>query len=193
MANTGAKATRVAVFCSANDVPEFNLAAERFAQGLAQRRWELVYGGAQAGLMGRFANAMLKAGGVVRGAITAELAREREMAHPGLAELAVVPDLLERKRWMMDRADAFVIFPGGLGTLDEAIEAITWRGLGYHSKPIVFVNLGGFWQHQIKVFEEMAASGMVRAGGLEAYRLCDSVEETWKVLDVSIGRATVRN
>ncbi|MES2963368.1 MAG: TIGR00730 family Rossman fold protein [Bdellovibrionota bacterium] len=179
------RAYRVAVFCSANAGldAKFIEAAEQFGQGLAARRWELIYGGAQVGLMGTFADSCLAGGGVVRGAITKGLAAGREIAHERIQELVIVEDLYERKRWMNDEADAFAIFPGGLGTLDEALEVITWKSLGCLDKPIVFVNLGGFWQSQLEVFRELSRKGVIRAGGLDLYTVTDTVEGLWSILD----------
>lgn len=177
---------RITVFCSANQNidPRFFHSAGHFAHALAQRGWELIYGGANVGLMGHFANETMKHGGVVRGAITKGLAAGFEVAHSGITELVITQDLLERKRWLMDSGDAFAIFPGGLGTLDEALEVITTKGLGDHQKPIVFVNLDGFWQNQIQVFQEFAMQGMIRAdGGLRLYEVCDSVEEAIAVFE----------
>jgi uncharacterized protein (TIGR00730 family) len=179
------RAFRVAVFCSANSGldPKFIAAAKAFGQGLAARKWELIYGGAQVGLMGTFADASLSAGGVVRGAITEGLAAGREIAHEKIQELVIVKDLFERKRWMNHEADAFAIFPGGLGTLDEALEVITWKSLGCLDKPIVFVNLEGFWQSQLEVFRELSSKGVIRAGGLDLYTVTDTVEGLWSILD----------
>lgn len=176
---------RVAVFCSANNDLEigFFKAAEAFGRGLAERRWELIYGGARGGLMGCFADAVLKAGGVARGATTEGLATGQELVHPGLQELVIVPDLFDRKKWMMAEADCFVIFPGGFGTLDEALEAITWKALKCHDKPIMFVNLEGFWQSQMDAFKGFASRGMIRTGNLDLYQVCDSVDGVWKILD----------
>ncbi len=186
---------RVTVFCSANSGidPKFFAAASEFAEGLVQRRGELLYGGAQVGLMGHFANEVIRRGGVARGAITEGLAKTREMAHEGLKELVIVKDLFDRKRWMMDNADAFVIFPGGYGTLDEALEVITWKSLDCFDKPIVFVNLEGFWQSQIKVFEEFMDRGFIRTrpAGSELFEVRNTIEEVWAVLDGS-GIVTVR-
>lgn len=185
-------AYRVTVFCSANKNidPKFFDAAKEFSIGLVKRGWELIYGGAQVGLMGQFADSVVEAGGVARGAITEGLAKNIETPHRGLAELVMVKDLFERKRWMNDEGDAFVIFPGGFGTLDEALEVITWKSLKCHDKPIVFVNLDGFWQSQIKAFGDFADRGMIRPGGLELYEVVDSVEEVWKVLDGSAQQST---
>jgi len=185
IANRKSGAYRVAVFCSANSKlhPEFFEAAANFSQNLARRGWELIYGGAQVGLMGCFADEQIKAGGVARGAITEGLARTQETPHRGLNELVVVKNLFERKRWMMEEADAFVIFPGGLGTLDEALEVITWKSLNELDKPILFVNLRDFWQTQLNTFNGFAAHGMIRAGGLELFEVCARGEQIWKILD----------
>ena len=183
---------RIAVFCSANSEieSEFFALAKSLSEGLARRKFQLVYGGARVGLMGALADAMLEAGGIVRGAITESLAATREMPHKGIQELVVVKDLFDRKRWMMDHADAFVILPGGLGTLDEALEVITWRALKCHDKPILFVNIGGFWQSQLNVFAELEKRGMIRArvggesrGEAQLYQVCNTLEEVWTVLD----------
>ncbi len=176
---------RVAVFCSANpklDAAYFT-AATVFSKNLAKRGWELIYGGAQIGLMGRFADAQIEAGGIARGAITEGLARTQETPHRGLKELVIVKDLFDRKRWMMEEADAFVIFPGGLGTLDEALEVITWKSLGELDKPILFVNVRDFWQNQLDTFQGFAAQGMIRTGGLELFKVCARDEQIWKILD----------
>jgi uncharacterized protein (TIGR00730 family) len=177
----------IGLFCSANagvDKSYFS-AAEEFARGLAARNWEMIYGGAACGLMGRFADAALECGAKVRGAITADLAAMHEMAHGGLTELAVVQDLFDRKRWMMDRSDAYAIFPGGFGTLDEALEVITWKSLACHEKPIVFVNLNGFWQHQLAAFKKFEEVGMIRPDNLKLFEVVDRVDDLWKVLDDS--------
>ena len=177
----------VTVYCSANPdlAPSIVTAARDFSRGLAKRRWELIYGGASIGLMGVFADECLQSGGVVRGAITQSLAAGPEVAHRGLTELVIVEDLFERKRWMMDACDAVVIFPGGFGTLDEALEAITWKSLKCFSKPILFVNLDGFWQATLDAFADLAGRGVIRSGGLALYEVCDSIDGVWRSLDES--------
>ena len=133
--------------------------------------------------MGEFARAQIAAGGIVRGAITESLASGNEGVNKDLHEVVLVGDLFERKRWMMEEADAFLIFPGGFGTLDEALEVITWKSLHCHAKPILFVNLKGFWQNLISVFKEFERAGMIRPGGLDLYAVCNTLDETWKLLD----------
>jgi len=182
---------RIAVFCSAatemNEI--YYREATEFAKGLARKSWELVYGGGARGLMGHFADETLKCGGFVRGAITEDLAAGPEIAHRGLTELVIVKDLFARKGWMMDKADGFAIFPGGLGTLDEALEVLTWRTLKCHQKPIVFVNVGQFWQHQLKVFEYFAREGMIHTPkGLKYYDVCDSSREALAVFDAEFSQ-----
>jgi uncharacterized protein (TIGR00730 family) len=179
-------AKKIAVFCSANSrlADGYFQAATEFAQGLVDRGWGLVYGGASRGLMGHFADEVLKAGGRVDGAITADLASGPEKAHENLTQLVIVKDLFERKSWMMKEADGFAIFPGGLGTLDEALEVLTWKALGSLDKPIVFVNLARFWQNQITVFQQFALDGMIRPQpGLSIFEVRDSAAETLAVFD----------
>jgi uncharacterized protein (TIGR00730 family) len=179
---------KIAVFCSASELanPVFMDDTRELARGLSERKWELLYGGGRAGLMGHFADRALESGVVVRGATTEGLAGSREGLHPGLTESLIVKDLFARKRWFLDEADAFLIFPGGYGTLDEALEVITWKALDYHDKPIVFVNSGGFWQHLLQTFEEFARQGAIRPGGLELYRVSPTLADAWKVLDAHI-------
>jgi uncharacterized protein (TIGR00730 family) len=177
---------RVAVFCSAssNISPFYFVQAGVFSKGLASRGWELIYGGAANGLMGHLADEALKVGGTVRGAIPKKLMDVTEVPHKGLKEMVVTENLFERKSWMMDNADAYAIFPGGLGTLDEALEVLTWKSLDYHQKPIVFVNINGFWQHQIKVFQQFAIEGMIRTDrGLSMYDVSDTAEEALAAFD----------
>ena len=180
------KPYRIAVFCSANAniSPFYFTQASFFSKGLVRRGWELIYGGAANGLMGHFADEVLKAGGTVRGAIPKKLMDVSEEPHKGLTEMVVTDNLFDRKSWIMDNADAYAIFPGGLGTLDEALEVLTWKSLDYHQKPIVFVNIDGFWQHLIKVFQQFAIEGMIRTDrGLSMYDVSDTAEDALAVFD----------
>jgi uncharacterized protein (TIGR00730 family) len=105
----------------------------------------MVFGGGRIGLMGLAADAALAAGGQVVGVIPAAL-RDRELAHAGVSELIVVDTMHDRKRVMAERADAFAVLPGGIGTLDEFFEILTWRQLGLHDKPIFLVDVAGYWE-----------------------------------------------
>jgi uncharacterized protein (TIGR00730 family) len=136
---------RVCVFLSSSDgVPSHVAAIRELADELARRRLALVYGGAHRGLMGVLADATLAAGGEVFGVIPRALV-DLEVAHTGLTELHVVDTMHQRKAKMFALADAFVVGPGGLGTLEEAFETLTGIQLGYHGKPIVFLDVDGFW------------------------------------------------
>jgi uncharacterized protein (TIGR00730 family) len=117
----------------------------------------LVYGGGRNGLMGRVADAVLAGGGQVTGIIPVHL-EHREVAHAGLTELVVVTDMHQRKRIMAERADAFAVLPGGVGTLDETIESLSWRQLGLHEKPIFIVDIAGYWSPLAVLFEHIVSS-----------------------------------
>lgn len=150
-----------------------------FCDELAKRGDELLYGGSRDGLMGHFADAALSRGVKVRGAITKNLDEMHECAHPGLTELVIVKDLFERKRWFLEHSDAFVVFPGGLGTLDEALEVITWKSLGELDKPIVFVNLDGFWDSMFSMFQDLENRGVIRPGTLKTFDVASSSRDVF--------------
>ena len=137
---------RVCVFCGSSPGAQvaFRDAAEHLGHTLTAAGIGLVYGGASVGLMGRLADTMLAAGGEVIGVIPRAMV-EQEVAHRGLADLRVVASMHERKALMADLADAFVALPGGLGTLDELFEILTWAQLGLHSKPIGLLEVGGYF------------------------------------------------
>ena len=137
----------VAVFCGSSPGrdPAFRAAATGLGKVLASSGIRLVYGGGAVGLMGVLADAVLAEGGTVLGVITEALV-EREVAHGSLTELVVVPSMHERKQRMADAADAFVMLPGGLGTLDEFFEAATWTQLGIHAKPCGVLDVGGYFE-----------------------------------------------
>lgn len=122
----------------------FKEAARKLGQLIGQSKRELVYGGMDAGLMGIVANASLEYGAHVTGIIPKSL-KDSERIHPNLHETILVPDLWERKLLMFQKADAVIVLPGGFGTIDEALEALYWADLGLHKKPIVFVNIDGYW------------------------------------------------
>jgi uncharacterized protein (TIGR00730 family) len=137
----------VCVYCgSAGAVDQRSRsAAEELGRNLAVAGIALVFGGGRIGLMGIAADAALANGGQVIGVIPAAL-RDRELAHQGVSELVVVETMHDRKRVMAERADAFAVLPGGIGTLDEFFEILTWRQLGLHDKPIFLVDVAGYWQ-----------------------------------------------
>jgi len=134
------------VYCGSSGAVEaqYRDAARELGAHLAQAGIALVYGGGRIGLMGLLADAALAAEGKVTGIIPSHL-RDAEVAHRGVTELVVVDSMHERKRLMAERADAFAILPGGIGTLDEMFEIVSWRQLRLHDKPIMLVDIGGYW------------------------------------------------
>lgn len=150
---------RIAVYCGSKhgNSPAFNKAAEELGSELAKRKIELVYGGGAVGLMGVIANAVLKNHGSVIGVIPEKL-YEMEVAHMGLTELYRVKTMHERKALMADLSDAFIALPGGIGTLEEIMEVITWAQIGYHDKPCAFLNVEGYYEHLFKFFEQMQSN-----------------------------------
>jgi uncharacterized protein (TIGR00730 family) len=166
----------VAVFCGArtgND-PAYRAAAQTLGHGLAEAGIRLVYGGGRIGLMGVLADAALSAGGTVIGVIPEFLTR-REVAHTTITEMIVTDSMHSRKQHMFEAADAFVSLPGGLGTLDETIEIITWRQLGLHAKPILICDVTGSAAPFLAAIEAAIAGGFALPGTRELYQVVDSV------------------
>lgn len=162
----------VCVFCgsSAGSDPRFVEAARAAGALLARRRIALVYGGGHVGMMGALADAALAAGGRVTGVIPQHLMRP-EVAHPGLSELIVVDSMHQRKWLMADRADAFLVLPGGYGTLDETFEMVTWLQLGLQRKPLALVNVAGYFDPLLQWLRQAVECGFVhptQAGLLRA-------------------------
>ncbi len=153
---------RVCVFCgaSAGVDARYVAAARAVGEGLARRGIGLVYGGGRVGLMGAVAEAALSAGGEVIGVIPQGLV-DRELAHPGLSELLVVDTLHERKAAMAERADAFIALPGGLGTLEELAEVVSWAQLELHAKPIGLLDVGDYWDLLLAWLDMAVAEGFV--------------------------------
>lgn len=153
---------RICVFCGSQPgaTPAFGALADAVGRGIAGRGWGLVYGGAKSGTMGRVADAALAGEAPVYGVIPDRL-QQKEIAHPGLSELFVVESMHARKAMMAHLSDAFLVLPGGWGTLEEAFEVITWNQLGYHRKPLVFLGPGGFWDGLLAHAQTAYASGFL--------------------------------
>ena len=151
------------VYCGSNAGarPDYLLVARQLGGLLAERRIRLVYGGASVGLMGAVADAVLENGGHVTGVIPAELV-DKEIAHKGLADLRVVGSMHERKQLMADLSDGFVALPGGLGTLEEFFEIVTWGQLVFHSKPCGLLNVCGYYDRLLDFLDNVVREGMVR-------------------------------
>jgi hypothetical protein len=155
----------VCVYCGSGfgRDPAFRAAAEVLGTAIAQAGMRLVYGGGDVGLMGAVARAALEAGGHVTGIIP-DFLQAREHMLADIQETVVVPDMHTRKRLMFERADAFVTLPGGIGTLEELVEQLTWAQLGRHRKPVVLVSVAEFWGPLLALFEHMRGHGFIREG-----------------------------
>lgn len=153
---------RVCVFCGASsgEHSRYLDAATALGELLAEEGIDLVYGGSRLGLMGRLAESTLEAGGHVTGVIPQALTR-REVAHGDLSELRVVDSMHERKGIMADLADAFIVLPGGLGTMEEFFEVLTWSQLGLHRKPIGILDVDGYYEPLIHLLDHMVRQGFV--------------------------------
>jgi len=173
----------VCVFCgsSAPADPRYREAARALGALIARRGADLVYGGGSVGLMGEVADAALGCGGRVIGVIPAGLFA-REVAHTGLTTLHEVGSMHERKQLMYDLSDAFVALPGGLGTLDELAEVATWSQLGLHSKPVVLLDVDGFWDPLVAQLDRMAGTGLLQPAGRDLIQRTRSAEEALGVL-----------
>lgn len=167
----------VCVFCGSGPGrnPAYVAAAKSFGTALAQSGMGLVYGGGSLGLMGEVARAVLAAGGRVTGIIPTFLS-EKERMLKEVDELIVTEDMHERKRLMFERSDAFVALPGGIGTLEELVEQLTWAQLGRHDKPIVLANIEGFWAPLLGLLSHMRAEAFIRAGLEVRLNVVDSAE-----------------
>jgi uncharacterized protein (TIGR00730 family) len=159
---------RLAVFLAASSGhdPAYAALAASVGTELARQGIGLVYGGGRRGLMGVLADSALTAGGEVIGVMPRSMV-EREWAHEGVTELLMCDSMHERKALMADRADAFVALPGGLGTLEEIFEVWSWRQLGFHAKPIGFLDAGGFWTPLLGALRGIAGSGFLPASTLD--------------------------
>lgn len=146
--------TRICVFCgsSTGARPEYKIAANKLARALIQRNYGLVYGGACVGIMGELARTMIANGGDVIGVITTSLV-EKEVAFEALPDLRIVPSMHERKMVMADLARGFIALPGGMGTLEEFFEILTWAQLGIHPKPCGLLNVYGYFDHLISFLD----------------------------------------
>jgi uncharacterized protein (TIGR00730 family) len=169
------KGQSVCVFCGSSDTahPVYLQAAAELGEGLARAGDRLVYGGGGVGLMGAAARAAHAAGGRVLGIMPGFL-RSRERLFDEV-ETVVVTSMHERKQLMYDQSDVFIVAPGGIGTLEEAIELLSWKRLDLHAKPVIFLNLNGFWEHLLDMIRHNVSEGMTPAAFLEAYSVVDTV------------------
>ncbi|MDH3620758.1 MAG: TIGR00730 family Rossman fold protein [Gammaproteobacteria bacterium] len=164
---------RICVYCGSNTggQPEYAAAARDLADVLVRHDLELVYGGADKGIMGIIADAVLEQGGKVHGVIPKMLC-EQEIAHQGLTELHVVASMHARKTMMAALSDGFIAMPGGFGTLEEIIEIVTWGQLRFHDKPCGLLNVNGYFDHLLCYFDHAHEEGFLRTENRDML-LCD--------------------
>jgi uncharacterized protein (TIGR00730 family) len=157
------KITRLCVYCGSSGAVDmqYQEAASELGARLAAAGIELIYGGGRIGLMGLLADAVLAASGKVTGIIPTRL-REAEVAHLGVSELVVVDSMHDRKRLMAEKADAFAVLPGGIGTLDEFFEIVSWKQLELHDKPVLLVDIGGYWAPLRALLDHLVVNGFAR-------------------------------
>lgn len=180
----------VCVYCGSGPGtnPNFAKAATAFGRTLAQNNVGLVYGGGSIGLMGAVALGALDAGGKVTGIIP-DFLTQRENALERAQELIVTPDMHTRKQMMFDRSDAFVAFPGGIGTLEELVEQLTWAQLGRHAKPILMANIDGFWDPLLALLKHMNDTQFIRKNLTVDILTADRVEDILPRLEAAAARA----
>lgn len=168
----------VCVYCGSGPGtnPLFIEAAKAFGKALAENGVRLVYGGGAVGLMGAVADAVLDHGGLVTGIIP-DFLRKREHALSRVQEMIVTPDMHERKRLMFERSDAFVALPGGVGTLEELVEQLTWKQLGRHAKPVLLANIDNFWEPLFSLLSHMRQTEFIRPGFTVDILKADRVED----------------
>ena len=177
----------ICVYCGSGtgENPAYVEAARSFGRVLAASRIGLVYGGGSLGLMGEIARSVLKAGGHVTGVIPGFLS-EREHMLIEAQELIVVDDMHQRKQLMFAKSDAFVAMPGGLGTLEEFVEQLTWSQLGRHVKPILLTNIDGYWDPLLALFECMDRELFIRPGLELNMLLADRIEDVIPTLEKAL-------
>lgn len=177
------KLSSLCVFCGsrAGADPEHSLEGARLGQMLAERGIELVYGGGGIGLMAVVANSTIAAGGKVTGIIP-EFLRAYEVGVVEGAEEVVVDGMHARKAKMFEMSDAFVVLPGGLGTLDESIEITTWKQLQQHNKPIIFVNTNGYWDPYFALIDRVVEGGFGHHKVKELFQVVEHVDEIFDAI-----------
>jgi uncharacterized protein (TIGR00730 family) len=185
------KIKTVCVYCGSGPGtdPRFVEAAIAFGKALAENGIRLVYGGGSIGLMGAVATSVLDHGGTVTGIIP-DFLTIRENALKRVQEMIVTPDMHERKRLMFERSDAFVALPGGIGTLEELVEQLTWQQLGRHAKPILIANIAGFWEPLLALLIHMRATQFIRATLAVDILKAERVEDILPRLQAAATRAS---
>ncbi|MFJ7954391.1 TIGR00730 family Rossman fold protein [Lysinibacillus sp. NPDC096418] len=174
---------RVAVYCGSGmgKNPIYAEKATELGTVLAQNGYGIVYGGSKIGLMGKVADAVLTAGGEVVGVMPTHL-QMREIAHPSLTEIHFVESMHIRKAKMVDFSDAFIVLPGGGGTMDEYFEVFTWAQIGLHEKPVILYNINGFYDLLLQHFDRMIEEGFIRTDQKSLIRVAMTAEDILKFI-----------
>jgi uncharacterized protein (TIGR00730 family) len=171
------------VYCGSSRTsnPAFDAPTIQLGQALAKSGITLVYGGGSPGLMGKVADSCMDAGGAVIGIIPDHILK-LEVRHNDLTELHIVDNMHTRKMMMAEKSDAFVIMPGGLGTLDEAFEIMTWKYLGVHNKPVIIANIDGYWDPLLDLIKHMNAHQFVREEHMNTYVEAKTIDQVMNIL-----------
>lgn len=171
---------KICIFCGANasNDPEVDRQVKIITDEFYRHGVEMVYGGAGIGIMGALATALMLKGGKVTGVIPQQLMK-KEIAHGGLTELHVVKDMHDRKKMMYDLSDAFLIFPGGMGTMDELFEILTWKQLGIHSKPIALFNINNYYDQLLNFLNTATDKGLIKPVDRKLLFDSDSWNDIW--------------
>lgn len=180
----------ICVYCGSGvgKSPAYRAAARTLGKALAEQEIGLIYGGGDLGLMGDIAHTTLDHGGHVTGIIPQFLTRKEQMLRD-VDELIVTQDMHERKRLMFERSDGFVALPGGIGTLEELVEQLTWVQLGRHTKPVIVANIEGFWDPFLNILTHMKADGFIRPGINVHFTV---VDDATKIVPAVIAEASKR-
>lgn len=181
------KLSSLCVYCgsSTGTDPHFMEAGDAFGRLMAKSNVELIYGGGGVGVMGAVARAVLAEGGRVTGIIPKFLT-EIEVEFKEVSELIVTESMHARKQLMFERSQAFVALPGGIGTVEETIEMLTWAQLGRHSNPIIIANLNGFWDPMIELLDHIIKAGFARSSIRRIYSVVDKVEDIIPRIEASL-------
>lgn len=169
---------KICVYCGskAGTNPSFSSIAEQLGQLFAKESIQLIYGGGKVGIMGIIADAVLNGGGYVQGVIPKSL-MEKEVGHTGVQELHITQDMHSRKAMMESLSDAFIILPGGFGTLDELFEIVTWRQLGFHSKPVIILNVDGYFDHLLAFIDSAIQHEFINSNGRDIISVANNIDQ----------------
>lgn len=184
--------SKVCVYCGSaqGSDPSYEAAARKLGVAMAKAGIGLVYGGGAGGLMGALAHEVLASGGKVTGIIPNFLVG-REGLLPGVQDCIIVADMHERKRLMFERADAFVALPGGIGTLEELTEQLSWVQLGRHTKPVVIADIKGFWKPLLDLFAHMRVHRFIQTSAEVRYLVAEKIEDILPMIEAAAARTAV--